>query len=63
MIPWDWFHGRIKFIYDGITPDSLSSWLMCAEYVLLGRDPRRNQVFLDCKPAPVGCMEQLLVVG
>ncbi|KAH9822994.1 hypothetical protein DFH28DRAFT_1216660 [Melampsora americana] len=44
---WSWFENRLKSIYDAITPDSLSSWVMCVDYLLIGRDPRRNQVLID----------------
>ncbi|KAG0143125.1 hypothetical protein CROQUDRAFT_673152 [Cronartium quercuum f. sp. fusiforme G11] len=44
---WGWFESRLKSIYDSITPDSLGSWVMCVDYLLLGRDPRRNQVLVD----------------
>jgi hypothetical protein len=46
---WSWFGNSLQKIYDSITPAMLSSWVMCVESILWGRDPRRNQPLVDCK--------------
>ncbi|OAV88857.1 hypothetical protein PTTG_08821 [Puccinia triticina 1-1 BBBD Race 1] len=46
-IVWSWFENCLKKIYDSITPDMLSCWVMCVDYILWGRDPRRNQPLVD----------------
>ncbi|PLW40659.1 hypothetical protein PCANC_01611 [Puccinia coronata f. sp. avenae] len=44
---WSWFGNSLQKIYDSITPAMLSSWVMCVESILWGRDPRRNQPLVD----------------
>ncbi|CAH7687375.1 hypothetical protein PPACK8108_LOCUS22155 [Phakopsora pachyrhizi] len=46
-VVWEWFQARLKEIYDAMRPEGLPCWLMCIEYILQERDPRRNQPLID----------------
>ncbi|KAM0792923.1 hypothetical protein ACM66B_002682 [Microbotryomycetes sp. NB124-2] len=44
---WDWLTPKLPLIFEGITPETQVAWEMCAEYILVARDPRRNKPLVD----------------
>ncbi|KPV77183.1 uncharacterized protein RHOBADRAFT_25084 [Rhodotorula graminis WP1] len=44
---WAWLTPKLPSIFSGVTPETQTVWEMCAEYILSGRDPRRNQPLVD----------------
>ncbi|KAK4046499.1 Proteasome activator BLM10 [Microbotryomycetes sp. JL201] len=44
---WDWLAPKLPTIFEGITPETQVGWEMCAEYILVARDPRRNKPLVD----------------
>ncbi|GAA6008845.1 hypothetical protein JCM10207_001745 [Rhodosporidiobolus poonsookiae] len=44
---WEWLAPKLPGIFDSVSPETQTSWEMCAEYILNARDPRRNQPLVD----------------